>query len=96
MIQWTAIFLCWQGGKGGGKLKQKQSAIPQAGTAVVPWRRPDVIMHNLLLVESFSRIVGRSERPRRPFTAQRLLCAMVTNTPQEHLLTVVEECRSML
>ena len=65
-----------QGGKGGGKQKQKQSAIPQAGTAVVPWRRPEVVMHNLLLVESFSRIVGRSERRPRPHalpgTAYRL------------------------
>ena len=54
-------LLNMQGGKGGGKQKQqKQSAIPQAGAAVLPWRRPEVIMHNLLLVESFSRIVGRS------------------------------------
>ena len=53
-----------QGGKGSGKQKQqKQSAIPQAGSAMLPWRRPEVIMHNLLLVESFSRIVGRSEPP---------------------------------
>ena len=51
-----------QGGKGGGKQKQqKQSAIPQAGSVMLPWRRPEVIMHNLLLVESFSRIIGRSE-----------------------------------
>jgi hypothetical protein len=62
-MQLTATSALLQGGKGGGKQKQRQSAIPQAGTAVVPWRRPEVIMHNLLLVESFSRIVGRSVQP---------------------------------
>ena len=61
-----------QGGKGGGKQKQqKQSVIPQAGSAVLPWRRPEVIMHNLLLVESFSRIIGRSEPPSTICTSVR-------------------------
>ena len=63
LMQSTETSLLLQGGKGGGKQKQKHSAIPQAGTAVVPWRRPEVIMHNLLLVESFSRVVGRSVQP---------------------------------
>ncbi len=70
-----------QGGKGGGKQKQqKQSVIPQAGTAMLPWRRPEVIMHNLLLVESFSRIVGRSDSPARPAARKYMLSLLCCDT----------------
>lgn len=50
-----------QGGKkGGGGKEKKGSSIPQSGAPrPAPWRDPTVIMHNLLLIESFSRQVGR-------------------------------------
>jgi hypothetical protein len=42
-----------QGGGGGG------SGIPQAGAVKRPYTDTDVIMQNLLLVENFSRKLGR-------------------------------------
>ena len=57
-----------QGAKKGGQKKGQNgsgggSGIPQAGAVKRPYTDTDVIMQNLLLVENFSRKLGRLMLP---------------------------------
>ena len=58
------LWLCCQGKgggkKGGGGQKKGPGSLADIPKPPEPWKDPEVIMENLLLVESFRRKVGRS------------------------------------
>lgn len=53
----TKVEAAKKGGKGGGGQKKPGSLLP--AKPKMPYASADVIMHNLLLIESFSRQLGR-------------------------------------
>ena len=61
-ICWSQLHISsiWQGGKGGGQKKGPGSLMDIKKEH--PYEQTDVIMQNLLMLESFYRKVGRSAR----------------------------------
>ena len=62
VLPWISSFFEQKkggGGKGGGQ-KKGPGSLADIPKPPEPWKDPEVIMENLLLVESFRRKVGRS------------------------------------